>query len=110
MFFGPVIQPWYLLWIIPLFAASGLSHKYVRLVVIVIASFTIHGIANSSATTDSFLDLSDGLAILFAVVVLSIAALASPHERQLILGDKSERGIIPQESSELKLFEEMKIR
>ena len=77
-------------------AASGLSHRFVRLTVIIIASFTIHGIANSSATTDTFLDLSDGLAILLAIVVLSIAILASPHERQLIMGDKSERGIEPQ--------------
>lgn len=108
--FGPVIQPWYLLWSIPLLAASGLSHKYVRLVVIVIAAFTIHGIANSSATTDTFLDLSDGLAILLAVVVLALAALASPHERQLILGDKSESGIKPETEAQLATYERMIIR
>ena len=108
--FGPVIQPWYLLWGIPLLAASGLSHRYVRAAVIVIAAFTIHGIANSSATTDTFMDLSDGLAILLAVVVLAIAALASPHERQLILGDKSESGIKPITSSQITLHEKMIIR
>ena len=108
--FGPVIQPWYLLWAIPLIAASGLSHKYVRLMVIIIASFTIHGIANSSATTDTFMDLSDGLAILLAVVILGVASLASPHERQLIIGDKSERGIKPQSDSEKLLHDQMIIR
>lgn len=108
--FGPVIQPWYLLWGIPLLAASGLSHRYVRTAVIVIAAFTIHGIANSSATTDAFLDLSDGLAILLAVIVLAIAALASPHERQLILGDKSENGIKPQTPQQNAVYEKMIIR
>lgn len=108
--FGPVIQPWYLLWGIPLIAASGLSHKYVRAAVIVIAAFTIHGIANSSATTDTFLDLSDGLAILLAVLVLGIAALASPHERQLILGDKSESGIKPQNPEQFAASQRMIVR
>lgn len=107
--FGPVIQPWYLLWAIPLIAASGLSHKYVRLVVIVIAAFTIHGIANSSATTDTFMDLSDGLAILLAAAILAVAALASGHERQLIIGDKSERGIKPETPDQLTLHEKMVI-
>lgn len=108
--FGPVIQPWYLLWAIPLIAASGLSHKYVRLVVIVISAFTIHGIANSSATTDTFMDLSDGLAIILAVVVLGVAAIASPHERQLIMGDKSERGIKPETPEQHELHNRMVIR
>jgi len=107
--FGPVIQPWYLLWAIPLVAASGLSHRYVRLTVVIIASFTIHGIANSSATTDTFLDLSDGVAILLAIVVLSIAILASPHERQLIMGDASERGIEPQTDTEITLNKKLMI-
>ncbi len=108
--FGPVIQPWYLLWGIPLLAASGLSHRYVRTAVIVISAFTIHGIANSSATADTFLDLSDGLAILLAVIVLAVAALASPHERQLILGDKSENGIKPQTPEQIEAHERMIIR
>jgi alpha-1,6-mannosyltransferase len=108
--FGPVIQPWYLLWAIPLIAASGLSHKYVRVVVIVIAAFTIHGIANSSATTDTFLDLSDGVAIILAAAILGFAALASPHERQLIIGDKAERGIKPETPEQNLLYQQMVIR
>lgn len=107
--FGPVVQPWYLLWSIPLVAASGLSHKYVRFVVIVIAAFTIHGIANSSATTDTFMDLSDGLAILLAAAVLGIAVLASPLERQLIIGDKSEHGIKPETPDQLAHYKSMEI-
>ena len=108
--FGPVVQPWYLLWAIPLVAASGLSHRYVRVTVIVISAFTIHGIANSSATTDTFLDLSDGLAIILAVLILAAAVFTSPHERQLIIGDKSEHGIKPESAEQLALHEKMVIR
>lgn len=108
--FGPVVQPWYLLWAIPLIAASGLSHRYVRVTVIVISAFTIHGIANSSATTDTFMDLSDGLAILLAALVLAAAVFASPHERQLIIGDKTEHGIKPESQEQLALHEKMVIR
>ncbi|MEY4311551.1 MAG: hypothetical protein RLZZ571_321 [Actinomycetota bacterium] len=108
--FGPVVQPWYLLWAIPLVAASGLSHRYVRVTVIVISAFTIHGIANSSATTDTFMDLSDGLAIVLAAIILAAAVFASPHERQLIIGDKSEHGIKPETPEQLAVHEKMIIR
>lgn len=92
---GPVVQPWYLLWSIPLLAVTGLTHKQVRILVLVIAAFTLHGIANSSATADTFLDLSDGIAMLLAGFTLGIAILTSKSERSLILGDSSEKDMMP---------------
>lgn len=98
---GPVVQPWYLLWSIPLLAATGLSHKQVRLMVLAIAAFTIHGIANSSATADTFLELSDGIAMILAGITLGLAMLASTAERSLILGDNTEQDMLPASPDEM---------
>lgn len=99
---GPVVQPWYLLWSIPLLAVTGLSHKQVRIMVIAIAAFTIHGIANSSATADTFLELSDGIAMVLAGVTLGLAMLASTTERSLILGDNTEQDMLPTTPEEIE--------
>ena len=98
---GPAVQPWYLLWSIPLLAVTGLSHKQVRVMVIAIAAFTVHGIANSSATADTFLELSDGIAIVLAGLTLGLAMLASKTERSLILGDPTERDLLPATPDEI---------
>jgi hypothetical protein len=99
---GPVVQPWYLLWSIPLLAVTGLSHKQVRLMVIAIAAFTIHGIANSSATADTFLELSDGIAMVLAGITLGLAMLASTTERSLILGDNTEQDMLPSSPAQIE--------
>jgi hypothetical protein len=106
---GPVVQPWYLLWSIPLLAATGLTHKQVRIMVVLIAAFTIHGIANSSATADTFLDLSDGIAMLLAGLTLGLAMLASKAERSLILGDSDEKDLLPSNASSLAAAKTMEL-
>lgn len=94
---GPVAQPWYLLWAIPLLAATGLTRHQVRICVSAIAAFTVHGLATWSATADTFLELSDGIAVLVASGTLALAVLASPQERELILGTKIEQGLMPRD-------------
>ena len=106
---GPVVQPWYLLWSIPLLAVTGLSHKQVRLMVIAIAAFTIHGIANSSATADTFLELSDGIAMVLAGITLGLAMLASTAERSLILGDNTEQDMLPTSAAEIESAREREL-
>lgn len=83
---GPVIQPWYLLWFLPLFAASGLTGRESQLAVLVTAAFTVHGMVESSATSDNFLDVTDGITFLVAVAITAVILLASPRERRLVLG------------------------
>ena len=99
---GPVVQPWYLLWSIPLLAVTGLSHNQIRIMVLAIAAFTIHGIANSSATADTFLELSDGIAMVLAGLTLGLAMLASTTERSLILGDNTEQDMLPTTPTEIE--------
>ena len=83
---GPVIQPWYLLWFLPLFAASGLSSRETQIAVLATAAFTVHAMVESSATSDNFLDVTDGITFLLAVVITAVILLASPRERRLVLG------------------------
>jgi alpha-1,6-mannosyltransferase len=94
---GPVAQPWYLLWAMPLLAATGLTRHQVRICVITIAAFTVHGLATWGATADTFVELSDGVAVIVASATLALAVLASPQERQLILGTKIEQGLMPRD-------------
>jgi len=96
---GPVAQPWYLLWAMPLLAATGLTRHQVRICVITIAAFTVHGLATWSATADTFLELSDGVAIIVASATLALAVLASPQERQLILGTNIDQGLMPRDDA-----------
>lgn len=106
---GPVVQPWYLLWSIPLLAVTGLSHRQIRIMVIAITAFTIHGIANSSATADTFLELSDGIAMILAGITLGLAMLASSAERSLILGDRTEQDMLPASAEEIKAAQQKQL-
>ena len=106
---GPVVQPWYLLWSIPLLAVTGLSHRQLRIMVLAIAAFTVHGIANSSATADTFLELSDGIAMVLAGLTLGLAMLASKAERSLILGDSTEQDMLPFTVTEIESAKEREL-
>ena len=92
---GPVIQPWYLLWIIPLFAATGLAPLQLRIVVLVIAGFSVHGMSESSSTADNLFEFSDGLAIVAAFAIVGLVLLVSPRERRLVLGRPMDHGLVP---------------
>ncbi len=94
---GPVIQPWYLLWILPLFAVTGLGPTQLRVAIIVIAGFSLHGMAESSATSDNLFEFSDGLAILAAFVIVGLVLLVSPRERRLVFGSPLSHGLAPQD-------------
>jgi alpha-1,6-mannosyltransferase len=92
---GPVVQPWYLLWFLPLFAATGLSARELRVAMILTAVFTIHGMIESSANADNTTDIGDSITFLVAIVVVVIIVAASPRERRLVLGSGDALGIEP---------------
>lgn len=94
---GPVIQPWYLLWALPLAAASGLTAKELRTVLVLIAGFTLYGLCGSSATSDSLVELSDGLAALAAFGAVLLAVSISPRERALFFGEPASHGLMPED-------------
>ena len=92
---GPVLQPWYLLWVLPLAAASGLRPRSLKWVLLGVAAFTLYGLCETSATADTLMKLSDILAMLAAVIAVAIALTVSPRERALLFGDPVEHGLVP---------------
>ena len=92
---GPVVQPWYLLWALPLLAATGLTGTQLRVVMVITTILVLHGMAEANATADTLVDVRDGLASLFALVMVSVVLVSSPGERRLILGQPVDRGLRP---------------
>ena len=92
---GPVLQPWYLLWALPLLAATGLTGWQLRTAILATAVLVLHGMAESNATADTLVDFRDGIASLFALGMVAVVILSSPGERRLILGAPVDRGIRP---------------
>jgi alpha-1,6-mannosyltransferase len=92
---GPVVQPWYLLWALPLFAVSGLPRRQLQAVVLLTAGFAVHGMAESSSTQDSLLEATDGLAIVGAIGIVALVLLASRREREFVFGPQLAAGLIP---------------
>ena len=95
---GPVVQPWYLLWILPLLAASGLTPRQLQVVLLGTAAFTFYGLCETSATTDSLFELSDGLAMLASAAAVGLALSASPRERALVFGEPTDHGLLPDDA------------
>ena len=92
---GPVVQPWYLLWVLPLLAVTGLTGAQLRAAMLLTAVLVVHGMAESNATADTLFDIRDGVASLFAIGMVAVVLLSSPGERRLVLGDPVDRGIRP---------------
>lgn len=101
IFFGPVVQPWYLLWALPLIAVSGLRKPWhLKAVVIGTAIVVVYGLSEPTATSDAHLDLIDSLGILAAIASVALAVLASPRERSLALGTQFAHGLAPRTEAE----------
>lgn len=92
---GPVVQPWYLLWSLPLIAATGLGSRQLRIVVTGTAIFTVHAMVEVGATADSALDITDVLNLILAAAVVSLIAFASPRERRLLLATDPDLALVP---------------
>jgi hypothetical protein len=107
---SPAVQPWYLLWFIPLLAVTGLTQKHLRIIVTFIVGFAIHDIANSAETGNSFLGFSDTVAIVLSVVILLIALVTSTRERALLLGTANDSGIIPTDVEQLSRWNAMRFQ
>ncbi|MEI6361010.1 MAG: polyprenol phosphomannose-dependent alpha 1,6 mannosyltransferase MptB [Actinomycetes bacterium] len=105
---GPVVQPWYLLWFLPLFAATGLSARELRVAMILTALFTIHGMIESSANADNITDIGDNITFLMAIIVVVIIVAASPRERRLVLGTGESMGLEPASDDQAERSEAMR--
>ena len=97
---GPVVQPWYLLWALPLLAATGLTAKQLRVAILATAVFTVHAMVETGATADSALDITDALNLVLAAAVVALVIFASPRERRLILASDPDMALLPHTPAE----------
>ena len=86
---GAVVNPWYVLWALPLFAASGLNVRERRIMIIVTIVLIIHGMIESSTAADNVWDVTDVITFVLALASVAIISLASPRERALVLGTRA---------------------
>ncbi len=106
---GPVVQPWYLLWSLPILAAAGMAARWLHATLLLTAVLTLHGVAGTSATSDALFEFGDGLSLLLVALVLALIVWASPRERVLLLGDADDPGLVPDDKPEKARFEQMVI-
>lgn len=96
VFLGPVVQPWYLLWGLPLLVAAGLRRNEFRAVLLGTALLTLHALATSSSTQDTLFELSEGVGLLLVGAIVVVVLLTSPRERRLLLGAPGDTGLLPE--------------
>lgn len=94
---SPVVQPWYLLWALPLVACSGLLRAWhLRAIVAGTAAFVMYSLSEVNVVTDSTIDISDYLSVGLSAAIVLIIAVASPSERALVWGTQFANGLAPQ--------------
>ncbi len=106
---GPVVQPWYLLWSLPVIVAAGMASRWLHATILITAVLTLHGVAGTSATSDALFEFSDGLGLLLVALVLAVIVWASPRERVLLLGDSDDPGLVPDDRPAQARFDQMVI-
>ncbi len=92
---GPVVQPWYLLWGLPMLVAAGLRRNEFRAVVLGTALLALHALGTSSSTQDTLFEISDGIGLVVAGLIVVVVAFTSPRERRLLLGAPEDNGLLP---------------
>jgi hypothetical protein len=98
--FGPVVQPWYLLWVLPLLVVTGLSPRQLRATLLLTTALAVHGMIDGSSTSDALLEFSSGLSILLSIAAVALLLLASPRERALVLQQDVADGLVPTSTTE----------
>lgn len=81
---GPVLQPWYLLWALPLLAASGVDVRLHRIIVLLTAFFTVHAMIESSTNADNQFAAADLITFTVSALIVVAIMLGSRTERRLI--------------------------
>lgn len=94
---GPVVQPWYLLWGLPLLVAAGVKRREFQAIILGTALLSLHALGTSSSTQDTLLELSDGLGLIVALVLVVLVAMFSPRERRLLFGAAEDQGLQPED-------------
>lgn len=99
--FSPVVQPWYLLWALPLVACSGLARAWhLRAIVLGTGFFVVFSLAEVSIVADSKIGPNDLVSVGLALLAVATVFLASPRERELAVGSQFAGGLAPDTPAE----------
>jgi hypothetical protein len=105
-----VIQSWYLLWALPLIAATGLKRVWhLRAIVLGIGFFVVYALAEINVVSDSAIDLTDILSIAASIAVVVTVLVASPRERELITGEHLGRGLQPETDADFQILSQLRL-
>ena len=107
---GPTLQTWYLLWILPLAAASGLSTKALRATMLAIAGVTVYTLCDPALAVGIYTDFNNILAMVAAIGAVVAVMLFSRRERSLIVGDTVAHGLIPEDAPARARHESLVVR
>lgn len=92
---GPIVQPWYLLWSLPLFAASGLPRWQFRVATIGTVLLTLYSGVGSGGMQENYGSLSDTTLFIIALAFLVAMLWVSKREWGLLFGQWSAPGLVP---------------
>jgi len=107
---SPVVQPWYLLWALPLISCAGLSKAWhLRTIVVGTGFFVLFSLAEVNIVTDSTISLSDFVSVALAGVAVVATLLASSEERTLALGDQFAGGLWPRTPNDLATANSLRV-
>lgn len=82
---GPVVQPWYLLWLLPLMAVAVADPREQRWIVGASVGLSVYSVANTAATTASWAALDEGIAALVAVGIVAAVLMVSRRAREILV-------------------------
>jgi alpha-1,6-mannosyltransferase len=94
---GPVVHPWYIIWIIPLFAATGVGVVGLRVAVIITAGFAIHAMGESLATADGSFDARTGVGIGIAILLIGVILYVNIRDRRWMLIGPNAPRLLPED-------------
>lgn len=93
---SPVVQPWYIVWLMILFSVAGINHTWsLQNLVLATGFFVAYSAVDVNVVLDSALTWSDFAAGLTAAFTLAFVVWASPSERRLIFGPQFNEALTP---------------
>ena len=102
--FGPVLQPWYVLWGLIVISAAALGRRGMPYVAATTATLVVYCTAQTSSTTDPLIHIGDGICAALGVAVGATMLLRDPVTRTEIghgirgWRSAARRAVLPQSS------------
>jgi uncharacterized membrane protein len=85
---SPVIQPWYLLWVLGILVAAGINHAWhFKAIIVGTVAFVAFSTIEVNMVLDSALAMADLISVVVSIFTVALVIWASPAERDLLFGE-----------------------